>query len=209
MIQILICDDHAIVRQGVRQLVEDCDDIVIAGEADSGEAAVRMVIKHDFDVVLMDISMDGIGGMEALTEMGHQKPELAVLMLSMHPEDQYAIRALKAGAAGYLTKTDTDELLLAIRTVATGKRYITPSVSEQLVYSLNADDHVLPHQTLSNREYQVLILLAEGQSVGEIADHLAISVKTVSTYKSRIFEKMNARNVVDLIRYALKHNLVI
>jgi len=210
MIKILICDDHAIVRLGLKQIIEDCHDIVVAGEADSGEAVLRMIGKDNFDVVVLDIAMDGIGGIEALDEIKYQKPELAVLMLSMHPEDQYAIRVLKAGAAGYLTKKNaSDELVQAIRTVAAGKTYITASVSEQLVSSLNADEHApLPHNTLSNREYHVFIQLAEGKVIGHIAENLHISVKTVSTYKSRIMEKMDANNIVDLIRYALKYGLI-
>lgn len=209
MIKILICDDHAIVRQGLRQIVEDCHDIVIVGEAASGEAAIRMVNQDEYDVVLLDIAMDGIGGIETLNELRYQKPDLAVLILSMYPEDQYAVRVLRAGAAGYMTKKSApDELLQAIRSVAAGKRYITESVGEQLVSSLNADEHAIPHQTLSDREYQVFIQLAQGKSVGQVAEDLHISVKTVSTYKSRVLAKLEASTIVDVIRYALEHDLI-
>lgn len=209
MIKILICDDHAIVRQGLRQIVEDCNDITIAGEAECGEELIRMVDKDDIDVIVLDITMDGIGGIEALKEIKFRKPELAILMLSIHPEDQYAIRVLKAGASGYLTKKSApDELVQAIRTVAKGKKYITASVSEKLISSLNADKDTLPHQLLSDREYQVFIKLAEGKTVGQIAENLYISVKTVSTYKSRVFEKMGMSNIADLIRYALEKGLI-
>ena len=209
MIKILICDDHAIVRQGLRQIIEDCNDITVVGEADSGEEALGMISKNDFDVVVLDIAMDGIGGLEALKEIKYRKPKLAVLMLSMYPEDQYAIRVLKAGAAGYLTKKSApNELLQAIRTVATGKQYITASVSEKLVSNLNADKCVLLHETLSDREYHVFIQLAEGKTVGQIAKNLHISVKTVSTYKSRVFEKVGIGNVADLIRYTLEQKLI-
>jgi len=209
MIKILICDDHAIVRQGLRQIVEDCNDITIAGEAECGEELIRMVDKDDIDVIVLDITMDGIGGIEALKEIKFRKPELAILMLSIHPEDQYAIRVLKAGASGYLTKKSApDELVQAIRTVAKGKKYITASVSEKLISSLNADKDILPHQLLSDREYQVFIKLAEGKTVGQIAENLHISVKTVSTYKSRVFEKMGMSNIADLIRYALEKGLI-
>jgi len=209
MIKILICDDHAIVRQGLRQIVEDCHDILIAGEAESGEAALRMINRDDYDVVLLDIAMDGIGGIETLAEMRYQKPDLAVLILSMYPEDQYAIRVLRAGAAGYMTKKSApDELLQAIRCVAAGKRYITASVGEHLVSSLNADENTLPHHTLSDREYQVFIQLTQGKGIGQVAEDLHISVKTVSTYKSRVLEKLDASNLADLIRYALEHHLI-
>jgi len=209
MIKILICDDHAVVRQGLRQIAEDCNDINIAGEAESGEELIRLIDKDNIDVIVLDIAMDGIGGIEALKEIKFRKPELAVLMLSMHPEDQYAIRVLKAGASGYLTKKSApDELVQAIRTVAKGKKYITASVSEKLVSNLNIDEDTEPHETLSDREYQVFIKLAEGKTVGQVAKNLHISVKTVSTYKSRVLEKMGAGNVADLIRYALEQKLI-
>ncbi len=208
MIRVLICDDHAIVRQGLMQIVEDCDDIVIAGEADCGEQVIQMVTKDDFDVVVLDIAMDGIGGIEALKEIIRRKPKLAVLMLSMYPEEQYAVRVLKAGAAGYLTKKGApDELLMAIRTVACGKKFITASVSEHLVTNLNADVHTCPQEVLSDREYHVFLKLADGKTVGQIAEQLCVSVKTVSTYKARILEKMSIINVSGIIRYAIEHKL--
>lgn len=204
----LICDDHAIVRQGLRQIVEDCNDIMIAGEASSGEEVIRMINKDDSHVIILDITMDGMGGIETLKEIKHQKPELGVLMLSMHPEEQYAIRVLKAGASGYLTKKSApDELVQAIRTISIGKKYITSSISEKLVSTLNADEAVQPHESLSDREYQVFEHLAKGKTVGQIAENLYLSVKTVSTYKSRILNKMGINNMADMIRYAIEKKL--
>jgi len=208
MIKVLICDDHAIVRQGLKQIVEDCNDIMIAGEASSGEELIRMISKDDSHVIVLDITMDGIGGIETLKEIKHQKPDLGVLMLSMHPEEQYAIRVLKAGASGYLTKKSAPgELVQAIRAVFKGNKYITPSVSEKLVSNLNSDKQIQPHENLSDREYQVFVLLAKGKTVGQIADDLHISVKTVSTYKSRILDKMGINNMADMIRYAIDKKL--
>lgn len=208
MIKVLICDDHAIVRQGLRQIVEDCNDIMIAGEASSGEEVIRMINKDDSHVIILDITMDGMGGIETLKEIKHQKPELGVLMLSMHPEEQYAIRVLKAGASGYLTKKSApDELVQAIRTISIGKKYITSSISEKLVSTLNADEAVQPHESLSDREYQVFEHLAKGKTVGQIAENLYLSVKTVSTYKSRILNKMGINNMADMIRYAIEKKL--
>jgi DNA-binding NarL/FixJ family response regulator len=210
MIKILICDDHAVVRQGLRQIIEDCDDISLAGEAQSGEELIQMIGNDDIvDVVVLDIAMDGIGGIEALKEIKSRKPELAVLMLSMHPEDQYAIRVLQAGASGYLTKKSAPaELIQAVRTVANGKKYITASVSEKLVSNLNVEKEVPPHEMLSDREHQVFIKLAEGKTVGQTAENLHISVKTVSTYKTRIMEKMGCNNISELVRYALEQRLI-
>jgi len=208
MIKVLICDDHAIVRQGLRQIVEDCNDIMIAGEANSGEELIRMINKDDSHVIILDITMDGMGGIETLKEIKHQKHELGVLMLSMHPEEQYAIRVLKAGASGYLTKQSApDELIQAIRTISIGKKYITSSISEKLVSTLNADEAVQPHESLSDREYQVFEHLAKGKTVGQIAENLHLSVKTVSTYKSRILDKMGINNMADMIRYAIEKKL--
>lgn len=209
MIKILICDDHAIVRQGLRQILEDCNDITIAGEAECGEELIRMVDKDDIDVIVLDITMDGIGGIEALKEIKFRKPELAILMLSIHPEDQYAIRVLKAGASGYLTKKSApDELVQAIRTVAKGKKYITASVSDKLISSLNADKDTLPHQLLSDREFQVLVGLAQGRSLSEIADNLCLSGKTVSTYRTRLLDKMDIKTNADMVRYCIQHKLI-
>ncbi len=210
MIKVLICDDHVIVREGLKQIVAEEKDISIVGEAATGEELLRMLITTGPDVILLDIAMDGMGGVETLKELKQRSPEIAVLVLSMYPEDQYAVRVLRSGASGYLTKKSApEELVEAIRAVAGGrKRYITESVSEQLVSSLKIDSEKLPHELLSDREYQVLIKLAEGLKMSKIASDLHISVKTVSTYKSRIFEKMNLNKSTDIVRYALEHGLV-
>jgi two-component system, NarL family, invasion response regulator UvrY len=208
MISILICDDHAIVRKGLKQIVEECKDITVAAEAGSGEEVLMLIGKEDFDVVVLDIVMEGIGGIETLKELKHRKPKLPVLVLSMHPEDQYALRVLKAGASGYLTKKSApDELVNAIRTIASGKKYITATTAEALASCFDVDKQTLPHESLSDREYQVLIALTTGRGITEIAESLGLSVKTISTYKTRIFEKLNTTNTAEMIRYAMEHNL--
>lgn len=209
MINIIICDDHTIVRKGLKQIVEECDDICVAAEACSGEELLKLIDKDDFDVVVLDVVMEGIGGIETLKKLKHREPELPVLILSMHPEDQYALRVFKAGASGYLTKNSAaGELVNAIRTVASGKKYITSFAGERLISSLNVDKDALPHELFSDREYQVFIHLAEGKTVSQVAESMRISIKTVSTYKMRIMKKMNIDNVADIIRYAINQDLI-
>ncbi len=209
MIRVLIADDHPIVRRGLIQVLEDAPDIVIAGEAESGEEFMRKLEGGDVDVGLMDISMPGQGGLETLGEVKRLYPDLPVLVLSIHPEELYAIRALKAGAAGYLNKSSApDQLITALRKVHAGGKFVTPSLAEIMAGELDADTDKPLHEMLSNREYQVMCKLAEGKSVSDIAEDLFLSVKTVSTYRSRIMSKMKMRNNAELAHYAAKMNLV-
>ncbi|WP_374240560.1 response regulator [Zoogloea sp.] len=207
-IRVLIADDHAIVRQGLRQILSDTPDLTVAGEAENGVQAVQMVRAGDWDVVLMDVSMPDRNGIDALKLIKKEFPRLPVLILSMYPEEQYAIRALKAGAAGYLTKQSAPELLVtAIRQVASGKKYVSPSLAEELANAIGDDSERPPHEKLSDREYQTLCMIASGKTPAEIAEALNLSVKTVSVYRARLLEKMNLRNNAELTHYGLKHGL--
>ena len=207
-IRVLIADDHAIVRQGMRQILSDTPDLTVSGEAENGVQAVQMVRAGEWDVVLMDVSMPDRNGIDALKLIKKEYPRLPVLILSMYPEEQYAIRALKAGAAGYLTKQSAPELLVtAIRQVASGKKYVSPSLAEELANAIGDDSERLPHEKLSDREYQTLCMIASGKTPTEIAEALNLSVKTVSVYRARLLEKMNLRNNAELTHYGLKHGL--
>ena len=207
-IRVLIADDHAIVRQGLRQILSDTPDLTVSGEAENGVQAVQMVRTGEWDVVLMDVSMPDRNGIDALKIIKKEFPRLPVLILSMYPEEQYAIRALKAGAAGYLTKQSAPELLVtAIRQVASGKKYVSPSLAEELANAIGDDNERLPHEKLSDREYQTLCMIASGKTPTEIAEALNLSVKTVSVYRARLLEKMNLRNNAELTHYGLKHGL--
>jgi DNA-binding NarL/FixJ family response regulator len=217
MIRVLVCDDHLIVRQGIRQILADAPDIVLAGEADSGPEAVRQVraaAGHEaIDVVLMDIAMPQRDGLDVLKQLKGEFPKLPVLMLSTYPDRQYAVRSLKLGAAGYLNKSaDSEQMTGAIRKVAAGGLFITPAVAELLAGALGAgritDGEAPLHERLSHREYQVFRLLTAGRSVGEIAEQLSLSSNTVSTYRSRILEKTGARNDVELALYAVRADLL-
>ncbi|GLT24648.1 MULTISPECIES: response regulator transcription factor [Zoogloea] len=207
-IRVLIADDHAIVRQGLRQILSDTADLTVAGEAENGVQAVQLVRSGEWDVVLMDVSMPDRNGIDALKIIKKEFPRLPVLILSMYPEEQYAIRALKAGAAGYLTKQSAPELLVtAIRQVASGKKYVSPSLAEELANAIGEDSERPPHEKLSDREYQTLCMIASGKTPTEIAEALNLSVKTVSVYRARLLEKMNLRNNAELTHYGLKHGL--
>ncbi len=207
-IRVLIADDHAIVRQGLRQILSDTADLTVAGEAENGVQAVQMVRAGEWDVVLMDVSMPDRNGIDALKLIKKEFPRLPVLILSMYPEEQYAIRALKAGAAGYLTKQSAPELLVtAIRQVASGKKYVSPSLAEELANAIGDDSERAPHEKLSDREYQTLCMIASGKTPAEIAEALNLSVKTVSVYRARLLEKMHLRNNAELTHYGLKHGL--
>ena len=207
-IRVLIADDHAIVRQGLRQILSDTADLTVAGEAENGVQAVQLVRSGEWDVVLMDVSMPDRNGIDALKLIKKEYPRLPVLILSMYPEEQYAIRALKAGAAGYLTKQSAPELLVtAIRQVASGKKYVSPSLAEELANAIGEDSERPPHEKLSDREYQTLCMIASGKTPTEIAEALNLSVKTVSVYRARLLEKMNLRNNAELTHYGLKHGL--
>lgn len=208
MIRVLIADDHPIVRRGLLQIVTDQPDMTVIADTGDGGEALQLAESHPLDVVVLDISMPGLSGLEVLTRLRQRHPKLPVLVLSEHPEDELALRLLKAGAAGYLNKDIApEELAAAIRRVAAGKKYIGPDLAELLANSLEKGE-VTPQSSLSGREYQVLRMLASGKTVSEIAAEISLSVKTISTYRSRILEKMNLRTNAELVRYAIRHNLV-
>jgi len=209
MIKIIIADDHPIVRAGMKQIISEASDMQVVDEAGDGRQLMHKIRSETFDVVILDITMPHIDGLDVLKQLKIEKPKLPVIILSIHPESQYALRVLKAGASGYVTKTSApDELINAIRKVHRGGKYISASVAEKLAFQLEADFEEMPHEALSDREYQVLCMLASGKTVTEIADELALSVKTVSTYRSRILEKMNMKNNAELIHYAVQNKLV-
>lgn len=208
-IHVLIADDHAIVRQGLKQILSETDDLVITGEADDGAEALQLARHQPLDVFLLDVSMPNRNGIDTLKQLKKEFPRLPVLILSMHPEEQYAVRALKAGASGYLTKQSAPEqLVTAIRQVASGKKYVSPAVAQQLVEALSGDSNKLPHERITDREYQVLVMIATGQTQTQIAEKLNLGVATVSTYRARLLEKMGLKSTAELIRYGLEHGLV-
>jgi len=208
MIKVLIADDHAVVRQGLKQILSEQPDMNVLGEAGSIPELLDHVRKQKWDIVVLDIGMPGRGGLDGLKELKQEQPKLPVLILSIHPEDQFAVRALKAGASGYLTKDSApEELVQAIRKLLTGRKYISAELAEKLATDLEANTAKTRHETLSDREFQILRLIASGKSVTEIAQKLSLSVKTVSTYRARILEKMNMRTNAELMHYAIKHNL--
>ncbi len=207
MIRVLLADDHLMFREGLKQLLSDASGIQVAGEASNTGEVMSQVQKEDYHVIVLDISMPGRDGIDILDEL--KRDGYHVLILSMYPEDQYAVRAFKLGAAGYLTKSRaTEELVEAIRTIAGGSRYISKEVAEQLVLDLENDSKKLPHDRLSNREYQVMCMIASGRSVKEIANELSLSISTISTNRARILHKMEMKNNSELTYYAIKYGLV-
>lgn len=207
--KILIADDHAIVRKGLIQLLSEGFPDVMISEAVNSIEAISMVKNHSFDVILLDISMPGRNGMETLKQLRHDGVKTPVLMLSMHSEDQYAIRALKAGAAGFINKeTATEELLTAVHKVLSGRKYITPAVAEKMASSISDKGDLPSHENLSDREMQVLQQIALGKTVSEIANEISLSVNTISTYRTRLLEKLRLHNNAELTRYALENGLV-
>ena len=208
MIRVLLADDHAIVRNGLKEILESTGNIVVAAEATNGFEALARVRETEVDVAVVDLSMPGRSGIELIKLLKVERPKLRLLVLSMHSEEQYAVRAVRAGAAGYLTKESAaDELVAAIRRIAGGGAYISPETAERLVLASNTGSDGPPHTLLSNREYEVFRALVDGKSVTDIAAGLNLSVKTISTHKSRILEKMGLANQADLVRYAVRHNL--
>jgi len=209
MIKIFIADDHAIVRRGLKQIISENSDMAVVGEAANGQDALSKIRKDHYDLILLDISMPGRTGLDILKELKSEAPKLPVLILSMYPEEQYAVRVLRAGASGYLTKDSApDELITAIRRVISGKKYVTASLAEKLAVDLDASSQKQMHESLSDREYQVMCMIASGKPVGEIAEKLSLSVKTISTYRSRILEKMRMKNNAELTYYAIQNKLV-
>ncbi|MBL0182168.1 MAG: response regulator transcription factor [Chitinophagaceae bacterium] len=209
MLRILIADDHTIVRKGLKQiLLEEFSNAVI-DEVPDAEELIKKVMAQKWDVVVSDLSMPGRSGLDALQQIKSSYPDLPVLILSIHPEEQYALRALKSGAAGYLSKdTAPDELVKAVKKVLLGKKYISQAIAEKLADSFSSASTRQPHETLSDREFDVMKLLANGKSVSDIADMLSLSVTTVSTYRARVMTKMNLKSNSDLTKYAIENKLI-
>jgi two-component system invasion response regulator UvrY len=208
-IRVFIADDHAIVRAGLKQILAEERDISVVGEAETGLDAIKLFRKSRCNVLLLDISLPDRNGIEVLKQIKDEKPELAVLMLSMHREDQYAIRSLKAGASGYLTKQSAPrELVNAIRQVAGGQRYVSAQLAQVLAAQLGEDHDKPAHENLSDREYQTLMMIASGKTVSEIAKELSLSVKTISEYRSRLLAKMNLKTSAELTHYAIRNQLI-
>ncbi len=207
--KILIADDHPVVRQGLRQMLAAETDLTVVGEAKNGNEVVELSRRVAWDVAVLDYNMPGRSGLELVKDLRHRFPGRAVLILSMYPEDRYAVRALKAGAAGYVTKDSApEELVNAIRKVAKGGKYVSPALAERLASALESDGGKLLHETLSDREYQVMWMIASGKTVRQIADSLCLSPNTVSTHRTRILRKMQMKNNAELMHYAMRHKLV-
>jgi len=209
MIRVLIADDHTVVRKGLRLILSSTRDIVVGGEAANGADAISMIDRHPYDVILLDISMPGRNGLDTLKQIRLNNPKLPVLILSMHSEEDYAVRCLMAGASGYLKKNSSpEELIAAIRRVAGGGRYIPPALADKLPFTWGSRVDKQPHGKLSDREFQIMCLLAAGKGTNEIAEELSLSSQTISTYKARILEKMNMPSMAHVIRYAVENGLV-
>jgi DNA-binding NarL/FixJ family response regulator len=207
--RVLIADDHAIVRAGLKQLLNECPDVALTGEATNGHEALKKIRDQEWDVVILDISMPGKNGLEILKQIKTEQPKLAVLILSMHTEGQYALRALKAGAAGYLTKgCIPEQLLAAVAKVARGGKYITPILAEKLANALDSNVGEAPHEALSNRELQVFQLLAAGKQVSQVGRELSLSTKTISAHRANILKKMRMKNNAELMFYAIDNGLI-
>jgi len=208
-IEVLVADDHAIIRDGLKKILADTGDMVVAGEAANGNAALDKVRERDWGMVVLDMSMPGRSGLELIKLMKGERPKLPILVFSMHQEEQFAVRAIRAGASGYLSKEgDSDMLLPAMRKVAAGGVFVSDKVAQLLAMDVSRSDDALPHTLLSDREYGIFSRIVRGASLTEIADELCLSIKTVSTHKSHILAKMNLAGQVDLVRYAIEHNLL-
>jgi DNA-binding NarL/FixJ family response regulator len=209
MINVLIADDHTLIRKGLKQILDDTQDMRVTGEAETGMQAIQMAHNSAYDMVLLDISLPDKNGIDVLKQLKLNNPEVPVLMLSMHAEDQYAVRSMKAGAAGYLNKQSApSQLVNAIRTVASGKKYISGELAEQLANGLSQGYQELRHQNLSDREYQTLCLMASGKKLSEMAKIMSLSAKTVSVYRARLLEKMNLKTNAEAIHYAISNHLI-
>jgi two-component system invasion response regulator UvrY len=209
MIRILIADDHTLMRDGLKQILATAGDMIVAGETSDGFQTIESVRCGEWDLLLLDMSMPGRSGVELIKQIKTEKPRLPILVLSMHKESEYAVRAIRAGAAGYLCKDSaSQELLDAIRTVAAGGRFISPEVSADLAFGMILRDERPPHALLSEREFLIFRMIAAGDGITDIAQRLNLSVKTVSTYKTRVLQKMQMSGIADLIRYGLKHDLL-
>ena len=208
MVRILIADDHPIVRQGLKQILSEEPDVTTVGEAQNSWEVLELVKKEPWDIAILDITMPGRGGLDVLKDLRREYPKLPVLVLSMHPEDQYAIRVLKAGASGYLTKGSApEELVKAIRKILNGGKYVSDALAEKMAFYLGVETEKPLHERLSDREYEVMIMIASGKTATEIAEGMSLSVKTISTYRSRILQKMKMTNNAELTHYAIKNGL--
>jgi two-component system, NarL family, invasion response regulator UvrY len=208
LIRIMLADDHAIIRDGIKQILADTEDLLVAGEAANGTQILKLLAEQDFDLLVLDISMPGKNGLELIKTIRKDRPDLPILVLSMHNEEQYALRALHAGASGYLTKeSDSDVLIAAMRKVAAGGVYFSERVSTLLAREHMPQAEELPHMRLSDREFEIFKKIVSGIRVSDIADELNLSVKTVSTHKSRILQKMHMASDIELVRYAIGHGL--
>ena len=211
MIKVFIVDDHEIIREGLKKILKEESDLVVVGEAQDGSELFEKMKKSDFecDVMLLDMNMPGRSGIDLLSDIKQMKPEMYILVLSIHPEDKFALRTLKAGASGYLCKdTALDELVVAIRKIYAKGRYLSPTLAEQLAFDVMPQKEALPHEQLSNRELEIMFMLAEGKKVKDIATDLELSISTVFTYRVRIFEKLKVKNNVELTHYAITNKLI-
>ena len=208
-IKILIADDHVLIREGLKKILKSASDITVVSEAQNSKEVFEELQKHEVDVVVLDISFPGKSGLEILKDLKQQYPKLPVLILSMHPEDRFATRSFKAGAAGYITKDSAaEELIRAIRKVVDSRKYVSSTLAEKLAFNLESDAGKPLHETLSDREYQVLCMIAMGKTVKDIAAELSLSINTINTYRARVLEKMKMSKDAELIRYALQNRLV-
>jgi two-component system, NarL family, invasion response regulator UvrY len=209
MTRVLIADDHRLVREGLKRILTETPDLVVVAEASTGDEVLESIRTQDCDVILLDITMPGKSGLDVLSELHKATKQVKVLVLSMHPEEQYAVRALKLGAAGYLTKRSaSDELIAAVQSVSAGKKYITKALAQNIASVMAGDSDKCPDDSLSRREHQVFRLIAQGKSIKEIAAQLSLSVKTVSTYRSRVLQKMGMKNSAALVSYAVINGMV-
>jgi len=209
MIKILIADDHPMIREGLKKTLRDEIDFKVVGEAKNGREVLSFVAENELSIVLMDLSMPELSGLEVLKELRRHRPKLPVLILSMHPEDRFGVRALRAGASGYLTKESAPlELVNAIRRIINGGKYITQSLADKIADEILIDSNQPPHKTLSDREYQILYMIAQGKSIMEISEALSLSLNTIHTYRTRLLEKMNMKSNAELTQYAIRNNLV-
>jgi len=211
MIKVFIVDDHEIIREGLKKILKEESDLVVVGEAQDGVEALEKIQSKDFDcdIMLLDMNMPGRSGIDLLSDLKLLKPQLSILVLSIHPEDKFALRTLKAGASGYLCKdTALDELVVAIRKIYSKGRYLSPTLAEQLAFDVMPEKDALPHEQLSNRELEIMFMLASGKKVKDIATELVLSISTVFTYRVRIFEKLKVKNNVELTHYAMTNKLI-
>jgi DNA-binding NarL/FixJ family response regulator len=208
-LKILVADDHPIVRQGLKQILASEPDVIAVGEAENAQKMLELARKQHWDVIVLDITMPGRSGLDVLKELRHERPKLPVLVLSAHPEDQYAVRVLRAGAAGYMTKEKApEELIGAIKKVLRGGKYVSASLAEKLAFDLGIASDKPLHKTLSDREYEVMRMIASGKTATQIAKKLYLSVKTISTYRTRVLEKMRMKSNAELMRYAIQNRLI-